>query len=68
MDQDQLAARLICKLLKSSSAFLLFKFRKQNQPSKNIFVFRERLVHLSNMVDGQAFKAEVDHQVGFDKT
>ena len=62
MDQDQLAARLICKLFRSLSAFLLFKFRKQSQTSKNI-VFRERLVHLSNMVDGQAFKAEVDHQV-----
>ena len=63
MDQDQLAARLICKLFRSLSAFLLFKFRKQSQTSKNIVVFRERLVHLSNMVDGQAFKAEVDHQV-----
>ena len=62
MDQDQLAARLICKLFRSLSAFLLFKFRKQSQTSKNI-VFRERLVHLSNMVDGQAFKAKVDHQV-----
>ena len=63
MDQGQLAARLICKLFRSLSALSLLKFCKQNQTSKNIVVFRERLVHLSNMVDGQAFKAEVDHQV-----